>query len=109
MRTPFDRRTLYRRLRRASVMTMKRFDHQKKATDSPWWVRERVVMLLWEYAWALLCAWTPKPANWWRLAILRLFGAVVEGRPFVHQGAGILVPWLLTRGGGAYSGGRGNA
>ena len=53
-------------------------------------------MLLWEYAWAALCRWTPKPLNPWRLTILRAFGARVEGRPFVHQRARVQIPWKLT-------------
>jgi putative colanic acid biosynthesis acetyltransferase WcaF len=53
-------------------------------------------MLLWEYAWMLLCAWTPKPLNPWRLIVLRFFGARVLGTPFVHQRANIQIPWNLT-------------
>lgn len=53
-------------------------------------------MLLWEYCWALLCAWTPKPANPWRLFWLRVFDAKIHGTPFVHQRARIAIPWNLT-------------
>ena len=53
-------------------------------------------MLLWEYAWLLLCVWTPKPLNPWRLFLLRLFGGQVHGNPFVHQRARIQIPWKLT-------------
>jgi putative colanic acid biosynthesis acetyltransferase WcaF len=52
-------------------------------------------MLIWEYAWLLLCQWTPKPFNRWRLVILRLFGATLHGKPFVHQRARITLPWNL--------------
>jgi putative colanic acid biosynthesis acetyltransferase WcaF len=64
--------------------------------DSPWTFEERLRMLVWEYVWLLLCAWTPKPLNAWRLFILRLFGAKLYGRPFVHQRARIAIPWHLT-------------
>lgn len=53
-------------------------------------------MLLWDYTWALFCRWTPKPFNPWRLFWLRLFGARIHGRPFVHQHAHIQIPWNLT-------------
>jgi putative colanic acid biosynthesis acetyltransferase WcaF len=53
-------------------------------------------MLAWEYTWCLLCAWTPKPANPWRLGVLRLFGAEIHGLPFVHQRARIQVPWNIV-------------
>jgi putative colanic acid biosynthesis acetyltransferase WcaF len=63
--------------------------------DSPWTLQQRVRMLVWEYAWLLLCQWTPKPLNRWRLFILRLFGATLHGKPFVHQRARITLPWNL--------------
>lgn len=64
--------------------------------DSPWPLRQRVRALLWDYCWALTCSWTPKPFNAWRLLVLRLFGAHIHGRPFVHQRARIQLPWNLT-------------
>lgn len=64
--------------------------------DSPWSLRQRVLMLVWDYAWTLLCRWTPKPLNPWRLLILRLFGAKIAGTPFVHQRARIQIPWNLA-------------
>ena len=53
-------------------------------------------MLLWEACWAVFCGWTPKPFNAWRLFWLKLFGAKIFGRPFVHQRARIQIPWNLT-------------
>jgi putative colanic acid biosynthesis acetyltransferase WcaF len=64
--------------------------------DSPRTVSERIKLLLWEYTWALLCSWTPKPFNPWRLFILKLFGAKIYGKPFVHQRAIIQIPWNLV-------------
>lgn len=69
---------------------------QTAPEDSPWSVRQRIAMLLWDCVWALLCAWTPKPANPWRLLVLRAFGATIIGKPFVHQRARIQIPWNLT-------------
>jgi len=53
-------------------------------------------MLQWEVVWLLLCQWTPKPCNPWRLLILRWFGCNIFGTPFVHQRARIEHPWRLT-------------
>lgn len=64
--------------------------------SSPWTRRRRVGLLLWHFAWPLLCGWTPKPANAWRLLVLRLFGTQIQGRPFVHSRARIAQPWNLT-------------
>jgi putative colanic acid biosynthesis acetyltransferase WcaF len=77
--------------------------------DSPWTLGQRVKMLTWDYAWLLFCAWTPKPANKWRLFWLRLFGAKLHGRPFVHQRARIQIPWNLTMHDRACLGDRANA
>ncbi|HEU5078034.1 MAG TPA: DapH/DapD/GlmU-related protein [Opitutaceae bacterium] len=62
---------------------------------SPWTIGQRVRMILWSGAWTLLCRWTPKPLNPWRLFVLRLFGATLRGTPFVHQKARIQIPWTL--------------
>jgi len=71
--------------------------HQQKSTyDSPWSSREKIKMLLWEFAWTFFCSWTPKPLNRWRLFWLRIFGAKLHGKPFVHQRARIQIPWNLT-------------
>ena len=65
--------------------------------------------LLWDWCWALFCAWTPKPLNGWRLLWLRVFGATLHGRPFVHQRARIQLPWNLTLHDRACLGDRANA
>ena len=79
------------------------------AYASPWTTRERIGMLLWNTAWGLLCAWTPKPLNPWRLGIARCFGAKLSGTPFLHPKARIAVPWRLTMGDRACLGDGANA
>jgi putative colanic acid biosynthesis acetyltransferase WcaF len=69
---------------------------QSSPYASPWSLRERIGMLLWSIGWPLFCAWTPKPLNAWRLLWLRLFGARLFGKPFVHQRARIAIPWHVT-------------
>lgn len=69
---------------------------QADAYASPWPLRRRLELLLWDYVWALACRWTPKPLNPWRLLILRLFGAEIHGTPFVHQRARITQPRNLV-------------
>jgi putative colanic acid biosynthesis acetyltransferase WcaF len=64
-------------------------------TASPWTFPERLRILLWSIVWPVLCAWTPKPLNAWRLIWLRLFGCKIEGTPFVHQRARIEMPWHI--------------
>jgi putative colanic acid biosynthesis acetyltransferase WcaF len=69
---------------------------QTDAYASPWPLRRRLALLVWQLCWTLGCSWTPKPLNAWRLLILRLFGAQIQGRPFVHGRARITQPWNLT-------------
>ncbi len=66
---------------------------RQPGTLSPWPLRQRIKAVIWEAAWTMLCRWTPKPMNPWRLLVLRAFGAAIEGTPFVHQRARIQLPW----------------
>lgn len=75
---------------------MLRTYHQDSAYTSPWNRAQKFRMLLWELSWLLMCRWTPKPMNAWRLLWLKLFGAKIDGYPFVHQRAIIAIPWNLT-------------
>lgn len=68
---------------------------QASRTESPRSVSERLTLLLWDTVWGLLCSWTPKPANFWRVGVLKLFGAKIHGKVFVHQRARITIPWNL--------------
>lgn len=82
---------------------------QRSAYDSPWSTKLRLKMIIWEYSWLILCSWTPKPANLWRLFWLKMFGAKIYGQPFVHQRARIQIPWNLTLHNRAALGDRTNA
>jgi putative colanic acid biosynthesis acetyltransferase WcaF len=82
---------------------------QSVAQESPWSAQDRAVRLLWEFCWFVFCVWTPKPANPWRLFWLDVFGATIEGKPFVHQRARIAIPWHLTLHDRACLGDRANA
>ncbi|HEX8280883.1 MAG TPA: DapH/DapD/GlmU-related protein [Chthoniobacterales bacterium] len=83
--------------------------NQATAFESPWGTSDRAMRVLWEFCWALLCVWTPKPLNPWRLFWLRTFGAKIDGTPFVHQRARVAIPWNLTLHDRACLGDRANA
>jgi putative colanic acid biosynthesis acetyltransferase WcaF len=88
---------------------MKEQHAQNSPYDSPWSVSKRIKIVAWEYIWMLLCSWTPKPANAWRLFWLKLFGCTIYGKPFVHQRARIQIPWNLILHDRACLGDRANA
>lgn len=81
---------------------------QAPGRSTPWSLSTRAAALLWEFAWSLLCGWTPKPLNPWRLLVLRLFGARIVGTPFVHQRARMQMPWNVELHDGACVGDRTN-
>jgi putative colanic acid biosynthesis acetyltransferase WcaF len=82
---------------------------QSFAEESPWPARDRALRLLWQFCWFVFCRWTPKPANAWRIFWLDVFGARIDGKPFVHQRARIEIPWHLTLHDRACLGDRANA
>jgi len=82
---------------------------EQERYGSPWGKGDRAMRVLWELCWLILCQWTPKPLNPWRLFWLRVFGAKIDGAPFVHQRARIEIPWHLTLHDRACLGDRANA
>lgn len=82
---------------------------QASQFETPWPAGDLLLRLLWEFCWAVLCRWTPKPLNPWRLFWLRVFGAKIDGTPFVHQRARIEIPWNLILHDRACLGDRANA
>jgi len=83
------------------------FQHTRGS--SPWSINYRLRLFLWASAWTLFCRWTPKPVNYWRIVVLRLFGACIDSGAFIHQRARIAHPWNLTMGSGACLGDRAHA
>ena len=68
---------------------------QKSAYSSPWSLSVQFSLFIWRLSWVISCAWTPKFFNPWRLFVLRVFGAKIEGVPFVHSTAKIEIPWHI--------------
>ena len=65
---------------------------------SPWPASEKWKILAWRSAWLLLGRPTPKPMKRWRARLLRLFGADIQGDPFIASSAVIRAPWRLALG-----------
>ena len=62
----------------------------------PFSASHRLARGLWQFCWLCLCRWTPRPFHFWRVFILRLWGAKVGERCHVYAGAIIWAPWMLT-------------
>jgi acetyltransferase-like isoleucine patch superfamily enzyme/glycosyltransferase involved in cell wall biosynthesis len=63
--------------------------------SSPWSWSVKIRVALWTLVWIFLFRWTPKPANPWRLWLLKLFGCDIKGNCFVASSAVIKMPWQL--------------
>jgi putative colanic acid biosynthesis acetyltransferase WcaF len=63
---------------------------------SPWSVRSRLGVLLWQIVWLLFFRPTPKQLYRWRTFLLRLFGCRITGVPYVAPSAIIRSPSKLV-------------
>lgn len=68
----------------------------RELSPTPWSRLTPVRQYCFEFLWFWLCGWTPKPLNFWRLLVLRLFGCKIEGKPFVHSRARFTHPWKVA-------------
>jgi putative colanic acid biosynthesis acetyltransferase WcaF len=57
--------------------------------------RERLLRLIWNIAWGLLCRPTPGVLHQWRILILRCFGADVSWSAHVYPSVKVWAPWRL--------------
>lgn len=69
--------------------------NQRTAYVSSWGKSTLLARVLWQVVWLLLFRPTPKFLSPWRILLLRLFGARIDGRPFVSASCRIAMPWLL--------------
>jgi putative colanic acid biosynthesis acetyltransferase WcaF len=56
----------------------------------------RLKRLLWQIVWAVFASWTPPFLHFWRILLLRIFGASVSWRAYVYPDVKIWAPWNLT-------------
>lgn len=74
---------------------------QEGRTSSPWSKGVRLKVMLWHLVWLALFRPTPKPMNFWRLTLLKMFGAKIEGKPYIASSVLIRMPWHLEMGEGS--------
>jgi putative colanic acid biosynthesis acetyltransferase WcaF len=70
--------------------------NQKDAYTSSWSVKETLLIRMWHIVWILFFRYSPKQFNFWRILLLKLFGAKLDNNVFIYASAKIYVPWLLT-------------
>lgn len=69
---------------------------QKDAFTSPWSLKEVILIRLWNIVWKIFFYFSPKYFRYWRIFLLRLFGAKIDWSVFIYPSAKIFAPWLLT-------------
>ena len=69
---------------------------QESPYQNPWPCWTQGLLICWRFSWLVLCRWTPKFFNPWRILVLKVFGANLSGMPFIHSSVRIQVPWNLT-------------
>ncbi|RCS27693.1 acetyltransferase [Polaribacter sp. WD7] len=70
--------------------------NQKNPYTSSWTIKEAVLIRVWSFCWSLLYKYSPKKmGNYWRIFLLKLFGAKVDWDVFLYPSSKIYVPWLL--------------
>lgn len=69
---------------------------QESRYSSPWSIRVRIALLIWQVVWVTLFRLTPKNLSAWRVYLLKLFGCHASGSPHVSASAIIKMPWNLT-------------
>jgi putative colanic acid biosynthesis acetyltransferase WcaF len=73
-----------------------------RQSNTKWTLRTKVRRGLWNLVWAVLFRPTPKRiGNPWRIWLLRLFGAEIDGMALVPGSCRILQPWQLRIGDGS--------
>lgn len=71
----------------------------KSLTGGPsFTLRNRLLRVVWQVSWLLLCRFTPPPLHRWRAVVLRLFGASVGPGARVHASVHIWLPANLELG-----------
>lgn len=71
-------------------------------SNASWSWRIKLARALWNLTWLFFFRFTPKRlGNKWRVILLRLFGAKVDGDPLILPSCKILQPWKLTLGKGS--------
>jgi putative colanic acid biosynthesis acetyltransferase WcaF len=70
-----------------------------RKSNQRWSVATRLHRVMWNVTWAILFRPTPKRiGNPWRIWLLKLFGAKIDGTPLVCASCRILQPWELQIG-----------
>ena len=71
-------------------------ENQKDPYTSSWSLREVIGIRLWHIVWLFLFRPSPKKmGRYWRIFLLKLFGAQLTWDVFIYASAKIYVPWLL--------------
>ena len=69
---------------------------QSNRYSKTWPTWAYALLVIWRFTWLTMCSWTPKFFNPWRLLVMQIFGAKIEGLPFVHSSVKVEIPWHIS-------------
>ena len=69
---------------------------QSNRYSKTWPTWAYALLVIWRFTWLTTCSWTPKFFNPWRLLVMQIFGAKIEGLPFVHSSVKVEIPWHIS-------------
>jgi putative colanic acid biosynthesis acetyltransferase WcaF len=70
----------------------KQNDAYKKSSFS---FLNKIRRLLWGITWFVFCKWTPVPLHFWRIFVLKVFGAKIGEFNYIYPTCKIWAPWSL--------------
>ena len=72
-------------------------NNQKDPYTSSWSIKEIIGIRLWNIIWNIFFRFSPKKfGRYWRIFLLKCFGAKIDWSVFLYSSSKIYVPWLLT-------------
>lgn len=57
--------------------------------------KNKVKRFIWQFAWLILCRFTPIPFHNWRCFVIRIFGGKIGVNNYIYPTCKIWAPWLL--------------
>lgn len=60
--------------------------------------KDKLKRFTWQIIWILFCRYTPPPFHFWRILILKAFGAKIGKSCAIYPDSRIWAPWLLEMG-----------
>lgn len=70
--------------------------NKKDRYTSSWSIAEALKMRIWNVVWLIFFRFSPKKTGrYWRVLLLKIFGAKIDWNVFLYSSSKVRIPWLL--------------